>query len=169
MHYNVIVSADIRQKHANPASFDAPAGIKSLLQELLSSNTRMTSEGILRSRKSGRIELIYRGEDDREMTVSFMKSDPSLIALTHGETLFENAVTLYLEEGKRHRSVAYDMRGEKFETTVLADKVDNRLLKSGKLTLSFKVYICGVCAEETQMDISIVHDTSDIYSTLLFN
>ena len=93
------------------------------------------------------------------MTISFSKSEPSLIAVTRGETLFENAMTVYLEEGVRHRSVSYDIRGERIEVTVVAGKVDNRLLKSGKLNLEYSVYVCGVCAESTEMNISIVRDT----------
>ena len=159
MHYDVIVTADIRQQHANPAPVEMPSEIKNLFRELLSTSTRMTSEGTLRSRKNGRIELIYRDEGGREMTISFMKSEPTLIALTRGETLFENATTVYLEEGQRHRSISYDLRGERIEVTVVATKVDNRLLKSGKLNLEYSVYVCGVCAEVTEMNIVIVRDT----------
>lgn len=159
MHYNVIVTAEIKQQHVNHAPVDMPSEIKKLFRELLDSSTRMTSEGTLRSRKNGRIELSYRADDGREMTVSFLKSEPSLVALTRGETLFENAVTIYLEEGQRHRSVSYDLRGERIEVTVVATKIDNRLLKSGKLNLAYSVYVCGVCAETTEMNVSIVRDT----------
>ena len=161
MHYDVIVTADIKQQHAAHPGLDFPTEIKKLFHELLSSSTRTTSEGILKSRKNGRIELSYKSEDGREMTISFMKNEPSLIALTRGETLFENAVTIYLEEGQRHRSISSDMRGERIEVTVLAGKVDNRLLKSGKLNLEYSVYVCGVCAEITEMNISIVRDTEN--------
>ena len=159
MHYNVIVTVNIKQQHAAPAPIDMPSEIKNLFRELLNSNTGLTSEGTLRSRKNGRIELIYRADDGREMTVSFLKSEPSLVALTRGESLFENAVTIYLEEGRRHRSVSYDFRGERIELTVVASKVDNRLLKSGKMNLCYSVCVCGVCAEITEMNISIVRDT----------
>lgn len=159
MHYNVIVTADIKQQHANHAPAQIPSEIKNLFRELLSSSTRMTSEGVLRSHKNGRIELTYKSDDGRDMTISFMKSEPTLIALTRGETLFENAVTIYLEEGQRHRSVSYDLRGERIEVTVVATKVDNRLLKSGKLNLDYSLYVCGVCAEVNEMNISIVRDT----------
>ncbi len=160
MHYDVIVTADIRQQHANHAPTDMPSEIKNLFRELLKSSTRITSEGTLRSRKNGRIELSYKDEG-HQITISFMKSEPSLIALTRGETLFENAVTIYLEEGQRHRSISYDMRGERIEITVVAQKVDNRLLKSGKLILNYSVYVCGVCAEINEINISIVRDTEN--------
>ena len=159
MHYNVIVTADIKQQHANHAPVEMPSEIKNIFRELLSSSTRITSEGVLRSRKNGRIELTYKSDDGRDMTISFMKSEPALIALTRGETLFENAVTIYLEEGQRHRSVSYDLRGERMEVTVVATKVDNRLLKSGKLNLDYSLYVCGVCAEVNEMNINIVRDT----------
>ncbi len=161
MHYNVIVTADIKQQHANPAPVEIPSEIKNLFRELLSSSTRMTSEGTLRSRKNGRIELLYRADDGRDTVISFLKNEPSLIALTRGETLFENAVTVYLEEGQRHRSVSYDLRGERIEVTVVATRVDNRLLRSGKLNLEYSVYVCGVCAETTEMNIGIVRDTEN--------
>ena len=159
MHYNVIVTAEIKQQHVNHAPAQIPSEIKNLFRELLTSSTRMTSEGVLRSRKNGRIELTYKSDDGRDMTISFMKSEPALIALTRGETLFENAVTIYLEKGQRHRSISYDLRGERMEVTVVATKVDNRLLKSGKLNLAYSVYVCGVCAETTEMNVSIVRDT----------
>ena len=161
MHYDVIVTADIRLQHANPVQAGFPSEIKNLFRELLSSSTRVTSEGVLRSRKNGRIELTYRSDDGRELTFSFMKTEPSLIALTRGETLFENATTLYLEEGQRHRSVSYDLRGERIEVTVVAERIDNRLLKSGKLNIAYSVYVCGVCAEINEMNISIVRDTNN--------
>ena len=161
MHYNVIVTANIKQQHANHAPVDMPSEIKNLFRELLNSSTGLTSEGTLRSRKNGRIELSYRADDGREMTISFVKNEPSLVALTRGESLFENAVTIYLEEGRRHRSISYDLRGDRLEVTVLASKVDNRLLKSGKMNLSYEVYVCGVCAEITEMNISIVRDTEN--------
>lgn len=161
MHYNVIVTADIRLQHVNPSQSGMPTEIKNLFRELLNSSTRITSEGVLRSRKNGRIELSYKSDDGRETIISFLKTEPSLIALTRGESLFENAVTIYLEEGQRHRSVSYDLRGERIEVTVAAERVDNRLLKSGKLVLSYSVYVCGVCAETNEMNISIVRDTEN--------
>ena len=133
--------------------------IKNLFRELLTSGSKITSLGTLKSRKNGRVELSYRSDSGREIIISFLKNDPSLIALTRGETIFENAVTIYLEEGVRHNSVSFDMRGEKSEITVLAQRVDNRLLKSGKLKLEYSVYICGVCAEINEINISIVRDT----------
>ena len=161
MHYDVIVTVEKRQQHANHTMIGAPSEIKNLFRELFSSSTKITSEGILRSRKNGRIELSYKDDERRDITVSFMKNEPSLIAFTRGETLFENATTLYLEEGIRHRSVSTDLCGDRIEITVMANKIDNRLLKSGKLKLDYSIYVCGACAEINEIDIVVTHDNDN--------
>lgn len=161
MHYNVIVTAEIRQALANPASFDMPQGVKDLLSDLLASKVKVISEGTLRSSKDGRITLTFRSANRRENTISFSKSEPGLIALCRGENLFQDAVTVFLEEGKRHRCVGTGKDGEHVEFTVRTSKVDNRLLKSGKLNLEYSIDVCGVCAESSQMNITVVHDTSE--------
>lgn len=161
MHYNVIVTAEIKQSLANPASFDMPQGVKNLLSDLLASKVKVISEGTLRSSKDGRITLTFNSANGRENTISFSKSEPNLIALCRGENTFQDSVTIFLEEGKRHRCVGNGKNGEHVEFTVRTSKVDNRLLKSGKLNLEYSIDVCGVCAESSQMNITVVHDTSE--------
>lgn len=161
MHYNVIVTAEIKQLLANPASFDMPQGVKNLLSDLLASKVKVVSEGTLRSSKDGRITLTFNSANGHENTISFSKAEPNLIALCRGEKLFQDAVTIFLEEGKRHRCISSGKDGEHVEFTVRTSKVDNRLLKSGKLNLEYSIDVCGVRAESSQMNITVVHDTSE--------
>lgn len=161
MHYNVIVTAEIRQSLATPASLDMPTGVKALLNNIFGSKIKVISEGVLRSSRDGRIILSFKAANGRDNTISFSKSEPNLIALCRGDTGFQEAVTVFLEEGKRHRCVGNNKDGEHVEFTVRTSKVDNRLLKSGKLNLEYSIDVCGVCAESSQMNITVVHDTSE--------
>ncbi len=158
MHYNVIVTAEVRQSVANANSIDATAELKKLLSDVFTSNLKIVSEGTLSSKRDGRINLLFRGAEHRENKISFSKKEPGLIALTRGETLFQEAVTIFLEEGTRRRCIGKDPSGGHMEYTVRTMKVDNKLLKSGKLTLEYAIDVCGICAELTRMNISVVHD-----------
>ncbi len=158
MHYNVIVTADVKQSVANAGALDAPSEVKKLLSEMFSSNTKIVSEGTLSSSRNGRINLIFKGSLHRENKISFSKKEPDLIALTRGETILQEAVTVFLEEGTRRRCIGKGIDGEHIEFTVRTMKVENRLLKSGKMILEYAIDVCGVCAEMTRMSISVIRN-----------
>ena len=42
----------------------------------------------------------------------------------------------------------------------LTDLLENRLLKSGKMTIEYSIEVCGVRVEYTSMKLSVVHDKS---------
>ncbi len=161
MHYNVIVTAEISQSVANASAFDAPSEIKDLLSELFQSNLKIVSDGTLSSKRDGRITLTFKGSHRRENRISFSKKEPSLIALTRGETMLQEAVTVFLEEGTRRRCIGKGPGGEHLEYTVRTSRVENKLLKSGKLVLEYAIDVCGVCAESTKMSITVIHDKSE--------
>lgn len=158
MHYNVIVTAEIKQDLADPTSQSVE---RRLLTAIFGSKTKIISEGTLSSSRDGRINLSFKSENGRKDLISFSKAEPELIALCRGDNVFHNPVTLFLEEGKRHRCVCKGKNGEHIEFTVKTFKVDNRLLKSGKLNLDYSIDVCGVRVETSQMTITVVHDTSE--------
>ncbi len=161
MHYNVIVTAEIRQSVANAHLLDAPSEVKKLLNDMFTSELKIVSEGTLSSKRDGRITLRYKSSENRENIISFSKKEPGLIALTRGEDIFREAVTVFLEEGARRRCIGKGPRGEHMEYTVRTSRVENKLLKSGKLVLEYAIDVCGVCAESTKMSITVIHDTSE--------
>ncbi|MGM9643332.1 MAG: DUF1934 family protein [Eubacteriales bacterium] len=161
MHYNVIVAAEIRQYVANANMLDAPSEIKKLLADAFTSEFKIVSEGTLSSKRDGRITLRYKSTNGCETVISFSKKEPGLIALTRGDNSLGQSVTVFLEEGTRRRCIGKGPQGEHMEYTVRALRVDNRLLKSGKLVLEYAIDVCGVCAENTRMTVSVTHDKSE--------
>ena len=157
MHYDVIVNAEIRQDVFKPGN-DTVA--EKLLSTMFGSSTKVISEGTLSSGKNGRITLKFNSTNNRENEISFSKSEPNLISFRRGETTFQEPVVVFLEEGKRHRCISKGAGGERIEFTTKTDTLENRLLKSGKMTLEYSIEVCGVRVEYTKMKLSVVHDKS---------
>ncbi len=157
MHYDVIVNAEIKQDVFKPGN-DTVA--EKLLSTIFGSSTKVISEGTLSSGKDGRITLKFRSTNGRENEISFSKSEPDLISFRRGETTFQEPVTVFLEEGKRHRCISKAANGERVEFTTRTNLLENRLLKSGKMTLEYSIEVCGVRVEYTSMRLSVVHDKS---------
>jgi hypothetical protein len=157
MHYDVIVTAEIKQDVFKPNE----NGIaERLLSTIFGSSTKVTSEGTLSSGKDGRITLKFTSTNGRENEISFSKTDPELISFRRGETEFQDPVTVFLEEGKRHRCVSRGAGGERVEFTTRTEQIENRLLKSGKMVLEYSIEVCGVRVEYTNIKISVIHDKS---------
>ena len=157
MHYDVIVTAEIKQNVTKPNT-ETVAG--QLLSTILGSSTKIVSEGTLASGKDGRISLKFESTNNRKNEISFAKSDPGLITFRRGETSFQEPVTVFLEEGKRHRCINKGPAGVRVEFTTRTDILENRLLKSGKMTIEYSIEVCGVQVESTNIKLSVVHDKS---------
>ena len=157
MHYDVIVSAEIKQDVFKP---NANGIAERLLSTIFGSSTKITSEGTLSSCKNGRITLKFTSTNGRENKISFSRSEPELISFRRGETEFQDPVTVFLEEGKRHRCISKGAGGERVEFTTRTERLENRLLKSGKMLLEYSIEVCGVRVEYTNIRISVVHDKS---------
>lgn len=116
----------------------------------------MTTEGVIRTSAEGRIEIAY---DESELTgmegaytiVSFDPSDPSLVTMMRGGTV---TTALIFQPHRRH-ICAYHTPYMPFEICVLAHRVDNRLLKDGRLELDYVVELRGAQAERTRFDMEI--------------
>lgn len=157
MHYDVIVTAEIKQDVFKP---NGDAATERLLSTIFGSSTKVISEGTLSSGKNGRIILKFKSTNSRENEISFSKSDPALISFRRGETSHQDPVTVFLEEGMRHRCINKGAGGERVEFTTKTDTLENRLLKSGKMTIEYSIEVCGVRVEYTKMKLSVVHDKS---------
>ncbi len=157
MHYDVIVTAEIKQDVFKPGNNTAA---ERFLSTIFGSSTKVISEGTLSSGKDGRITLKFKSTNDRENEISFSKSEPNLISFRRGETTFQEPVTVFLEEGKRHRCISRSANGERVEFTTRTDILENRLLKSGKMTLEYSIEVCGVRVEYTNIRLSVAHDKS---------
>ena len=158
MHYDVIVTAEIKQNVFKPSE----NGIaERLLSTIFGSSTKVTSLGTLSSGKDGRITLKFTSTNGRENEISFSRSEPGLISFRRGETSFQDPVTVFLEEGKRHRCITKGAGGERVEFTTRTEILENRLLKSGKMTIEYSIEVCGVQVEHTSMRLSAVHDKTE--------
>lgn len=156
MQYDVIVRADISRSISQLPTIEMPAQLSAIVSELLADKTKLLSEGVLRSEKGGRIALCFKGDNRKNIKISFSKKDASLVALEGDDTLGMPAV-FFLEQGVRHRSVCKAPDGSKIEFTVLTHKLDNNLLRSGRMTIDYSVDICGVRAESTHISLSVTH------------
>ena len=160
MQYDVIVKAEISRSTPTNALPDMTSQVGALLAEIFSKQTTILSEGILRSTRDSRIVLDFKVEGNREITVSFSKKDPELIALRQPGVGPDGYSTVFLEEGPKRKCIGKDPRGNRIEFSVTTQKVENKLLKSGKLKLEYMIDICGVRAEISKISLTVTHDKS---------
>ena len=160
MQYDVIVKAEISRATPTGALPDMPGQMGALLAQIFTNQTTVLSEGVLRSTRDGRIVLSFKTEGDREITVSFSKKDPGLIALKQPGAGPDGYSTIFLEENTKRKCIGKDPRGNKLELSVNTQKVENKLLKSGKLILEYMIEICGVRAEKSRLSLTVTHDKS---------
>ena len=158
MQYDVLVKAEMSRSTPARAMPDVTSQIGALLAEIFSNDTTVISEGILRSTREGRIVLSFKTEGSREITVSFSKKDPGLISLRQPGAGPDGYSTVFLEEGTKRKCISKDPRGNKLEFSVTTHKVENKLLKSGKMKLEYTVEICGVRAESSRLSLTVTHD-----------
>ncbi len=160
MQYDVIVKAEMSRATPTHALPDMTSQVGALLAEIFSKQITVLSEGTLRSTREGRIRLSFKTEGDREINISFSKKEPGLIALRQPGVGPDGYSTIFLEENTSRKCISKDPHGNKMEFSVSTQKVDNRLLKSGKLKLEYTIEICGVRAEVSRLSLTVTHDKS---------
>lgn len=160
MQYDVIVKAEISRSAPTGSLPEAHGQIGAILAEIFSKQITVLSEGTLRSTRDGRIELSFKTEGDKSVTISFSKKDPGLISLKQPGAGPGGYSTVFLEEGTKRKCISRDPLGGRMEFAVSTKTVENKLLKSGKLKLEYTVEVCGVRAETTRMLLSVTHDKS---------
>ena len=93
------------------------------------------------------------GMEGSVTTVTFLKSDPSIVSMIR-----EGAVstTLVFENGKRHHCI-YKTPIMPFEICIRTLKVENSLLGVGLLSLDYIVELRGAKAERTKFSMQILN------------
>ena len=117
--------------------------------------TEMLMEGRLVTNRT-RVELIYEeseltGMEGSVTSVGFDRNNPSLISMMRTGPV---RTALTFEEGKRHYCV-YNTPYSDFEVCVRAVRVENDLLKGGRMVLDYVVEIHGAQAEHCKMTITV--------------
>ena len=85
-------------------------------------------------------------------SISFLKSEPSVISMTRTGIV---SATLVFEEGKRYHCI-YKTPFMPFEICTRTVKVENLILAAGTLTLDYIVEIRGAKAERTKFSCKIL-------------
>ena len=158
MQYDVIVKAEISRSTPVHTFPDMTSQMGAFLAEIFSKQTAILSEGVLRSTRDGRIVLSFKTEGEREIAVSFSKKDPGLISLKQPGAGPDGYSTIFLEEGTKRKCIGKDPMGNRMEFSIPTQKVENKLLKSGKLKLEYMIDICGVRAEVSRLLLTVTHD-----------
>ena len=105
-----------------------------------------------------RVEITYEeseatGMEGSTTTVTFLKSDPSVITMIREGVV---SATLVFENEKRHHCL-YQTPFMPFEVCVRTIKVSNSLLGLGALTLDYVVEIRGAKADRTKFSMQILN------------
>lgn len=102
------------------------------------------------------------GMEGSVTTVTFLKSDPSVVSMIRSGSV---STTLVFENGKRHHCM-YKTPFMPFEVCVRTIKVSNSLVGIGALTLDYIVELRGAKAERTKFTLNIIKDHSKINGML---
>lgn len=86
-------------------------------------------------------------------TVTFLKSDPSVVSMMREGLV---STTLVFEAGKRYHCM-YKTPFMPFEVCIRTIKVENAMIAFGKLTLDYIVEIRGAKAERTKFSLQILN------------
>lgn len=105
-----------------------------------------------------RISISYNESEATGMegsltTVTFLKSDPSVVSMIRSGLV---STTLVFEEGKRHHCM-YKTPFMPFEVCIRTIKVDNTIIGFGSLSLDYIVEIRGAKAERTRFSFQILN------------
>lgn len=105
-----------------------------------------------------RISISYDESESTGMegsitTVTFLKSDPSVVSMIRSGAV---STTLVFEQGKRHHCM-YKTPFMPFEVCIRTIKVENSTVALGILSLDYIVEIRGAKAERTRFSLQILN------------
>ena len=92
--------------------------------------------------------------ENSHTTISFQKSEPSLITMTRDGTV---RTALIFEAGRRHMCV-YQTPFMPFEVAVKTKQVENRIAENGTLHMNYTVELKGANAEQTDFSLMLLPD-----------
>ncbi|MBR2011271.1 MAG: DUF1934 domain-containing protein [Clostridia bacterium] len=106
-----------------------------------------------------RISISYKdgeltGMENSRTTLSFQKSEPSLITMTRDGAV---RTALIFEAGRRHMCV-YQTPYIPLEVAVKTKQVENRIEEKGTLHLQYTVELKGANAEQTEFSMILLPD-----------
>ncbi len=130
-----------------------PSPFESLLTEMPEPTDLLVEGRLVTTPK--RVELLYEeseltGMEGSVTSIGFDRDQPGLISMIRTGRV---ETALVFEQGKRHFSV-YDTPLSSFQVCVHTLRVENDLLKSGKLYLDYLVEIHGAQAEHCRMTVT---------------
>ena len=123
-----------------------------------SETIEMVSEGTLRM-ADGRVELSYEeteltGMEGSLTSISYDLRAPGLISMIRTGSV---STVLVFEERKRHLCV-YNTPYMPFELCVKTHRVENTLLRDGRIYLDYLIEIKGASAERSKFTIQVVSE-----------
>ena len=138
----------------NEESEDGGIDFAALLGEM-PEPTEMLMEGRIVTNRT-RVELVYEeseltGMEGSVTSIGFDRNNPTLISMMRTGPV---RTALTFEEGKRHYCV-YNTPYSDFEVCVRAVRVENDLLREGRMVLDYVVEIHGAQAEHCKMTITV--------------
>ena len=158
----VRISIHTKQREIGDTLFDAPKAppIPSQAIHAEPQEMELTVEGSYYD-DGTRISISYKegeltGMDNSRTTLSFQKSEPSLITMTRDGSV---RTALVFEEGQRHLCV-YQTPFMPFEVAVKTKQVENRIEENGSLRMQYTVELKGANAEQTEFSMKLLPNTN---------
>lgn len=142
--------------------------VNAVLGEDTADEIELCTEGFIETNDRGQIEISYReNEDDPQIAntskMIFHPSEPSLFIMSKEGAI--NSV-LSFEEGKTH-VCSYDTPFMPFKVYVTTNKLDNRLLETGRLKLDYILNINDTAPQHFIITVKLKEAPEDIIGNLL--
>lgn len=156
----VRISIHTKQQEIGGTLFDVPKGSSATTQAINAEPQEMelVIEGSYYD-DGTRVSISYKegeltGMENSRTTLSFQKSEPSLITMTRDGAV---RTALIFEAGRRHMCV-YQTPFMPFEVAVKTKQVENRIAENGTLHLHYTVELKGANAEQTDFSLMLLPD-----------
>lgn len=128
----------------------------------------LCTEGTIETNERGQIEISYKENEDDPMTATLSKiifhpEEPSLLIMSK-----EGAIrtVLSFEEGKTH-VCAYDTPFMPFKVYVTTNKLNNRLLESGRIKLDYVLNINDTMPQHFIITVTAKDAPEDVLGKLI--
>ena len=128
----------------------------------------LCTEGYIETNERGQVEISYtENEDDPQLAtlskIIFHTDEPSLVIMSKEGAI---STVLSFEEGKTH-VCAYDTPFMPFKIYVSTNKLDNRLLESGRMKLDYVLNINDTAPQRFIITVNLKDAPEDILGEIL--